>query len=235
MTNLNSLADMYLHSNFPRWIFWSRITQFVVSVVILALCAYGISQYKAFDFIVVPSFVGLNMFTAITTLIVIPYTIIGPRKLPSFYHVYAEVVLEFFLFIFWLASFASMGEYVSTVSFVQYETPSTNPGITAAVDANPLQGIFSSVKSFKAVTAFGALLFFLSLANFVFLVVHVVRMRRARQCGATNNDAEKAEDNIQPTTSGPPPGFDTNNDAKMAQDNIQPATSGPPPGFDRRE
>ena len=92
-------------------------------------------------------------------MIVIPYTIIGPRKLPSFYHVYAEVVLEFFLFIFWFASFASMAEYVSTVSLVQYETPSTNPGITAAVDANPLlQGIFRSVKSFKAVTAFGALL-----------------------------------------------------------------------------
>jgi hypothetical protein len=92
-------------------------------------------------------------------LIVIPYTIIGPRKLPSFYHVYAEVVLEFFLFIFWLASFASMADYVSTVSFVQYETSSINPSITAAVDANPLlQGIFRAVKSFKAVIVFGALL-----------------------------------------------------------------------------
>jgi hypothetical protein len=52
------------------------------------------------------------------TIIVVPYTFIAPRKLPSFYHVYGEVALEFFLFFFWLISFAAMAEWVEALQFV---------------------------------------------------------------------------------------------------------------------
>ena len=60
---------------------------------------------------------------SIITLIVIPYTIIGPKHLPSFYHLYAEVICECILAILWLASFADMAAYSSAVDgfFILFE------------------------------------------------------------------------------------------------------------------
>jgi hypothetical protein len=75
-------------------------------------------------------------------MIVVPYTFIAPRKLPSFYRVYGEVVLEFFLFFFWLISFAAMAEWVETLSLLD----------------EYLSGNFNkATNSLKAVIVFGAL------------------------------------------------------------------------------
>lgn len=74
------------------------------------------------------------------TIIVVPYTFIAPRKLPSFYHVYGEVVLEFFLFFFWLISFASMADWVETLAYL-----------------SSLDAFNNAANSLKAVTVFGAL------------------------------------------------------------------------------
>jgi hypothetical protein len=63
MTHLNSLPEMYLQSNFPKWIFWSRVSQFVFSLFVFALGAYAISEFKIGSTIGVPNFIGLNMFT----------------------------------------------------------------------------------------------------------------------------------------------------------------------------
>jgi hypothetical protein len=99
------------------------------------------------------------------TMIAVPYTIIGPRKLPSFYHIYAEVVLEFFVFLFWLSSFASMAVYVNSTNSITLlgsnisGDPGINNSINAALSGDPLyQAILAAIKSFKAVTVFGALL-----------------------------------------------------------------------------
>jgi hypothetical protein len=63
MQNLNSLPDKYLQSNFPKWIFWSRVSQFVFSLFVFALCAYATSEFKIGSIVVVSPFAGLNMFT----------------------------------------------------------------------------------------------------------------------------------------------------------------------------
>jgi hypothetical protein len=76
------------------------------------------------------------------TIIIVPYNFIAPRKLPAFYHVYGEVVLEFFLFFFWLISFAAMAEWVETLPFIDSYLP----------------GNFNkATNSLKAVIVFGAL------------------------------------------------------------------------------
>jgi hypothetical protein len=96
------------------------------------------------------------------TLIAVPYTFIGPRKLQGFYHVYAEVVLEFFLFIFWLGSFASTAEYVSTFDWASHFNAQGIANIQnidpSLVVPDPLSGLRQAFNCFKAVTAFGALL-----------------------------------------------------------------------------
>jgi ABC-type transport system involved in cytochrome bd biosynthesis fused ATPase/permease subunit len=156
MQNFNSLPDKYLQSNFPKWMFWSRVSQFVSSLFVFALCAYATSEFK-FGL----TFIGLNMFTAFLTIIVVPYTFIAPRKLPNFYHVYGEAALEFFLFFFWLVSFAAMANVVAAFNMSQYLNTSLDtidPGIVAAMQANPLvQGINKAMNTLKAVIVFGAL------------------------------------------------------------------------------
>jgi hypothetical protein len=99
------------------------------------------------------------------TMIAVLYTVIGPRKLSSFYHIYAEVLLEFFVFLFWLSSFASMAFYVSATNWIPFldsnvsNDPSINSSVNAALAQDPFyQALLASVKSFKAVTAFGAVL-----------------------------------------------------------------------------
>lgn len=47
------------------------------------------------------------------TLFIITYDVVAPRKARIFYHVYGEIVLELFLIVFWVTSFAGMGSYVS--------------------------------------------------------------------------------------------------------------------------
>jgi hypothetical protein len=88
---------------------------------------------------------------------VVPYTVIGPHKLPSFYHVYAEVILEFFLFLFWFSSFASMANYVGTVDWVQRVESSHTGGVDNSVVNGILDNIRQGISCFKAVTVFGAL------------------------------------------------------------------------------
>jgi hypothetical protein len=63
MENFNSLPDKYLQSNFPKWMFWSCVSQFIFSLFFFALCAYATSEFKIGSTTVVSGFVGLNMFT----------------------------------------------------------------------------------------------------------------------------------------------------------------------------
>jgi hypothetical protein len=99
------------------------------------------------------------------TLIIVPYTFIGPRRLPSFYHVYGEVALEFFLFFFWLVSFAAMASYVGTFDWTQAAITSAetaiDPGFQAQVQADEpswVHGLHQGMNSLKAVTVFGSVL-----------------------------------------------------------------------------
>jgi hypothetical protein len=99
------------------------------------------------------------------TIIVIPYTFIAPRKLPSFYHVYAEIILEFFLCFFWLVSFASLGSDVSSVeaSLADTATEESVLGIPKYTGDNAqlnslLNNFYEALKCSKAVAVFGALM-----------------------------------------------------------------------------
>jgi len=202
---------MYLQSNFPKWIVWSRISQFLVSIIIFALSAYASSLSQN-------PFISLNIFTALLTVIIVPYTFIAPRKLPSFYHVYAEIVLEFFLCFFWLVSFASLGSDVSTAeaALALSSTVDSALGIPNYNGSNAqlnalLNNLYEALKCFKAVAVFGALMFFLSLANFIFLGVYAVRMRRAARQSRINNtnnpDLEIVEESKAPAPNDIPLSF----------------------------
>jgi hypothetical protein len=52
------------------------------------------------------------------TLIVIYYDLVAPQKALLFYHVYGEIVLELFLSIFWITSFAGMASYVQQMALL---------------------------------------------------------------------------------------------------------------------
>jgi hypothetical protein len=107
----------------------------------------------------------ISVKQAFLTIIVVPYTFIAPKRLPSFYHVYGEVALEFFLFFFWLISFAAMADYVGTFDWTQAAISGIEGNLTpaeeAAVQASLppwVHNIHKAVSALEAVTVFGSVL-----------------------------------------------------------------------------
>jgi hypothetical protein len=54
----------------------------------------------------------------VLTLVIICYDLVAPRKALLFYYVYGEIVLELFLIVFWISSFAGMASYVQQMSLL---------------------------------------------------------------------------------------------------------------------
>ena len=76
------------------------------------------------------------------TLFVICYDLVAPKKAELFYHVYGEIVLELFLIIFWVTSFAGMASYVSQVSplndILRTDTSAEINGLTSKSKASEI-------------------------------------------------------------------------------------------------
>ena len=85
----------------------------------------------------------------IVTLLVISYDLIAPQKAPGFYHVYAELIAEFFLVVFWLASFGLAATYAQEISTVLGLLPSGSDTIGS--------GIQNSINGSIAIAVLGAL------------------------------------------------------------------------------
>jgi hypothetical protein len=70
---------------------------------------------------------------------VISYDLIAPQKAPGLYHVYAELIAEFFLVVFWLASFALAATYAQELSAVFEYIPDVKDYIGSGIQ-NSMNG-----------------------------------------------------------------------------------------------
>jgi len=184
----------------------SRATQIVLSIIVLGLDIFVIDEWNQnkFSFNAVAGdsnsniktwvggtpFTGIVMFTAVLTLFIIVYDLVAPRKAMLFYHIYGEIVLELFLIVFWMVSFAGMASYVEEIS-----------GIVRAITDFLASGrnlyTYSQEQSFRdmaknsqasedcctAIAILGAVIFILALSNFMTLIAYVVQAADKRQRG----------------------------------------------------
>ncbi|KAI9750600.1 MAG: hypothetical protein M4579_006396 [Chaenotheca gracillima] len=103
----------------PKWILGIRIAQSVIALIILALVAYSTSVFGYTNMV---SAYGLNLFTALATLIITSYLVFTPMFFPALYNLWAQLALEIFLVIFWIISFGILASYSATFFF--YDTSS---------------------------------------------------------------------------------------------------------------
>jgi hypothetical protein len=171
-----------------------------LAAIVLGIDAWTLSLRANISGVAVPlpqdPFAGLIIFTAIVTLLVISYDLIAPQKAPGFYHVYAELIAEFFLVVFWLASFALAATYAQELSTVFRYFLSGSDLIGS--------GIQNSINGSIAIAVLGAVVFLLALANLVFLTAYIVQRWRARRSAQKTNGL--ANISVAPR-SHEPPGF----------------------------
>ncbi|KAI9667212.1 MAG: hypothetical protein M1821_000025 [Bathelium mastoideum] len=95
----------------PKWFLVFRIIQLILTVIVLALSAYGLAtsdlQWDA---------LCLAIFTASVGLPVLIWELVAMTGAPRAYNYWAVLAFEIFLVIFWLVSFASVAALTGAIA-----------------------------------------------------------------------------------------------------------------------
>ncbi|KAI1081851.1 hypothetical protein F5B20DRAFT_533313 [Whalleya microplaca] len=96
---------------YPKYFIAVRIIQMLIAIICLGLCAFG---FRSLAF----AGAAVMIFTAIATFITSIYHLASHYRLPKLFSYWVILVLDIFLVIFWLSSFANVASSVAAVSAV---------------------------------------------------------------------------------------------------------------------
>jgi len=105
----------------PAFLFFIRIAQILLSVIILGLAAYGIDYFtkdggKPTD--QTEAAFGFAIFVVIYTWIVVGYNLAASTLFIAFWNCWAVLALEIVAVVFWLVSFALLGDWASDYKYM---------------------------------------------------------------------------------------------------------------------
>jgi len=192
MPTLQNSSEILRKERFPGWMNASRISQILATIVILGLDGFVVDFWNTRKFILNSilndavhvntilsdsPFTSLVMFSGLFTLCALPYDLIVPSRAPTFYHVYCEIILEFFILVFWVASFAGIAGYVSELGSISgsIEDTANNEGRPESSLLNLAGELQTARNCYIAIACLGALLFAITLANLLFMMAFVVQ------------------------------------------------------------
>jgi len=159
----------------PKAVFGLKIAQLVVAIVVLGLCAYGVT-YIAFDGD------SLMLFTAIATMIITVYYIVAVTAVPTAYNYWAILSLDAFAIIFWIISMSILAWEVAAYSWA-YDNYSTciyyycykKRDVIAKRDTS----LYTYRNALAAAAGLGGLEFILFVITLVITSIHLHRHRKA--------------------------------------------------------
>ena len=96
----------------PKWFTIIKYVQLLLAVVVLALSAYGLSGL---------SWLGgadYSIFVAIATFIIVGYYLLSTIRLVSLYNKIAVLVLECFMVIWWLSTWAYLASWAAAFTLI---------------------------------------------------------------------------------------------------------------------
>jgi hypothetical protein len=93
---------------------------------------------------------------AVLTIIAVPYTLLAPHYIPTFYHDYVQIIIEPVLAFYWLLSFAGMAGYLSTIDWVNMVGKIIQ--ISNSPDFNIWEGEQNAENACRAIAGLGSLL-----------------------------------------------------------------------------
>jgi len=146
----------------PPYISIIRIVQGGLSVLLLALVCYPTSVWTT-SVTNAPDALAFNLFTAIWTFLVLGYAIAVPLKAPKYWNKWASIGLEIVTWVFWLAAFATMADFVRKSSYYGkynyssiYKRANTSSGIKDSDISSLISSFTSSAGgSSKSTTRYG--------------------------------------------------------------------------------
>ncbi|MCJ1477344.1 hypothetical protein MMC13_006015 [Lambiella insularis] len=148
-----------------NYLFPMRAAHFVFSVIIIGLTGYVAHWYIVRAGIASPSQLNILVFSALWTLLTVPYLTIGPVYFPRITHKYAILAVDALTMIFWFAGFLALAVFISALSLC-----------TGSV-----------CYSARAATAFASLNWAISVATTSLAAMHVWRTRHSASARSVPN------------------------------------------------
>jgi len=105
----------------PAFLFFIRIAQILLSIIILGLAAFGIDYFTKGDLKApdqVEEAFGFTIFVVIYTWIAVGYNLAASTFFVAFWNCWAVLALEIVAVVFWLVAFALLGEWASDYKFM---------------------------------------------------------------------------------------------------------------------
>jgi len=168
----------------PPFFFVLKVAQVALSVVVLALAAASIALEGGYGFYGGQSYA---IFVAIATWICCGYYIASTRFMPNLYHRIPVLVLEVFLWIWWLSCWSTLAYWASW----------------AAIFNDDIYGYYSvSAAALQAVLGIGAavaaITWILVFTTAVVFVIHLMRHQRASRPGGVTTTQPVPKYEMQP-------------------------------------
>ncbi|KAF4963651.1 hypothetical protein FSARC_8356 [Fusarium sarcochroum] len=184
----------------PLWIIIIRGFQFLVSLIIVGLCARMIHDAYLDE-------QGLSLAIAIITWVVVAYTVFT-EKIPSLrsaYHIIAVLALDGLLIILWLAAWtataARRAKYVVPVSVGDcIDDGSLTDSKTCSIfkrDGENVVLFKTGLAMFSAIAGLGALVWILFIVTFVWTLVMFLRGRKEGRFAVNTSGVTTPSNNYQ--------------------------------------
>ncbi|KAF8245394.1 hypothetical protein K440DRAFT_603822 [Wilcoxina mikolae CBS 423.85] len=158
----------------PPFLFFLRIAQLVLSLIVLALTAYSMSQLG--NYFINGAF-GYAIFCCIYTFAGVGYLLLAERMFINIWQRYVALLLDVFGVIFWLSAWGSLAGWAALYDFANhtiYGTDAYNKSRSAYLAA---------WRCTAASAALGALVWVM---YFVALVTYSIALHRYRRAAREN-------------------------------------------------
>jgi len=168
----------------PPFFFMLKVAQIGIAVIVLALSGASIGLMDGYVFYGGP---GYAIFVCIATWIASGWYIASSRFMPNIYHRIPALVLEIFLWIWWLSCWTTLAYWASWASIfndVYYDYYS--------VQASTLQGVLGVAAALAAIN------WILIFTTAILFVIHLMRFQRNSNPATVTTTAPAPKYEMQP-------------------------------------
>lgn len=168
----------------PRFYFLLKVVQIILAFIVLVAVAASIGLESGYGYFGGPAYA---IFVAIATFLINGYYIFSTRSSPNLYHKIPVLVLDVFLFIWWISCWTTLAYWAAWASIFQDDLFGY-----ANVHWQALQAVLGIA------AAVGAICWITVTVNMITFIIHVLRASK-------NQPAPIQTTNVQPKYEMQPP------------------------------
>ncbi|KAI5840635.1 hypothetical protein BZA05DRAFT_454423 [Tricharina praecox] len=158
----------------PHFLFIMRLVQIFLSVVILALMAFAITQLTN----VFGTF-GYNIFCCIYNFIGVGYLLVSVARAPRIWNCWAALVIDIFGVIFWISAWGSLAGWAALGNIAYDSSALDLCRHYSKTDQRKCNGRKGAWQASAATAGLGAIVWVLFVVHLIVYSIHLHRHRTA--------------------------------------------------------